>query len=101
MNIDFKLFEVSAPLPALPPNVTKKTTTDLFKNYALGNNFDLIRVRFLESGVYRNTRELADANRQRQKDSYRCNYPYYIKIQLLGTAEKVFDRHFDINDEFI
>ncbi|KAG2191831.1 hypothetical protein INT47_011579 [Mucor saturninus] len=90
MNTDLKLFEVSAPLPTLPPNATKEITTDLIKNYALENNFELTKVRSSETrihfqckrgGVYRNTRELAEANRKRQKDSCKCNCPYYIKVK--------------------
>ncbi|KAI7886552.1 uncharacterized protein EV154DRAFT_485100 [Mucor mucedo] len=90
-HIGWKLAQlVSAPLPTLPPNATKEITTDLIKNYALENNFELTKVRSSETriyfqckrrGVYRNTRELAEANRKRQKDSCKCNCSYYIKVK--------------------
>ncbi|KAG2205275.1 hypothetical protein INT47_009540 [Mucor saturninus] len=56
MNNDLKLFEVSAPLPTLPPNATKEITTDLIKNYALENDFELIKVRSSETRIHFNSK---------------------------------------------
>ncbi|KAG2191505.1 hypothetical protein INT47_005119 [Mucor saturninus] len=77
MNTDLKRFEVSAPLPTLPPDGTKEITTNLIKNYALKNYIELTKVRSSETrihfqrkrgGIYRNTRELSEANRKRCDD---------------------------------
>ncbi|KAG2191421.1 hypothetical protein INT47_002914 [Mucor saturninus] len=77
MNTNLKLFEVSAPLPTLPPNATKEITTDLIKNYALENNFELTKARSSEARIHFQS----EANRKRQKDSCKCNCPYYIKVE--------------------
>ncbi|KAG2210900.1 hypothetical protein INT47_000054 [Mucor saturninus] len=94
MNSDLKLFEVSAPLPTLPPNATKEITTDLIKNYALENNFELTKVRSSETrihfqckrgGVYRNTQ---NHMKKKCRLTYKRIFPRYYGRNTDKTVTK-------------